>query len=193
MFRVGDYVMRINKHHNEISTGMVGEVMSVSDESARVRYAGFTSKLHDGYYNQLVCNLQLVERPFPVSRTDAADAMAYYGMSALEHQRKQLEQDRRNAEIRESLSLMPKSIIVECGPDIGMFIRDGMTSKQARSALDRGIPIGFDKALEAVLRKLPKMRACVPGPRTIRHHPAPPNFRGLDERRPEIMVWGLPT
>jgi hypothetical protein len=87
--------------------------------------------------------------------------------------------------------LWDQVVVVDCDPDLGMFIRDGMTSAQARSALERGIPIGFDKALDKILRKLPKVRASVPGPRTIRHHPAPANFRGVEERRSEIpLIWG---
>jgi hypothetical protein len=215
MFKIGDRVTRVGPEWRGIKPGDCGVVVSIDRGEVRVRYFSAQSEASDGSFGQIEANIsRMVDFPAR-DGGDRIDAMVY-GMSAIDYYHARKRQIRENDEISallESMPIAPKPypqprpmnpmhqpcpVLVRppppLGPDIGMFIRDGMTSEQARAALDAKVS-GEMWRRHLHLSAEPKIRATIPGPRKFTTHRAPRQMGWINHKlgigSSRYVLWGV--
>lgn len=151
-FKVGDRVVRTGRPWQGILPGDVGTVVQSKPGDLRVRYDRVRSAALDMAYGQIETNVHPYMERFP-------NGFFPPGWKSTDPEPVPLEE-----------LLIPKP---QLGPDIGMFIRDGMSPARARLVLaNREAQKGGRVATF-------KIRAALPGVRTYTVHKAPRHIGGL--------------
>lgn len=212
MFKVGDEVVRIGPEWRGIRPGDVGVVVAVHPGDVRVRYNSAMSGQPDGSFGQIPSFLTRRAKPLHMVERAGFDIESKLKLLKLE------ERDHLNdamsyaAMVRRHREVEPQffppldvDLNTGCplpvakpplGPDIGMFIRDGMSPAKAHDAIaDRAIHSRVDAALGKLTRQLPKVRATLPGPRSITVHRAPRQMGWLNVKlgigSDQHVLWGV--